>query len=86
MNYASSPSPASSVNASFSSNNDAYPTHWRNKETGSIMWRSVDGVWNRISKEGRVSDNSSISCTPYNYPDDYEPLYGDLQITLSFGS
>ena len=58
------------------------PTHWRNKATGSIIWK-VGELWNRIRDNGVVEDYCRISVTPETHPSEFEPCYGDLVITIS---
>lgn len=58
------------------------PTHWRNKDTGSIMWK-VGSMWNRIGEDGVVNDFTSIVVDPESHPNHFEPCYGDLVITIS---
>ena len=58
------------------------PTHWRNKDSGSIFWK-VGIMWNRIGEDGVVQDWGRITMNPESHPEDFEPCYGDLVITIS---
>lgn len=58
------------------------PTHWRRKGTGSVLWKAA-GLWNRIDSAGNCCQQKNISTTPDTDPDQFEPCYGDLVITIS---
>lgn len=65
-----------------STNTPPKPTHWLRKDTKSILWK-VGGAWNRISETGFADSFHGIHVTPDNHPEVFEPLYGDLVITIS---
>jgi hypothetical protein len=59
------------------------PTHWVNRETGSVMWK-IDGRWRRFYPDGFAETEVNISAAPDNSSGRFEPRYGDLVITISF--
>ena len=59
------------------------PTHYKGRTSGWIYWKAED-CWYQASRKGEARPLLPDRPTPYTYPNEFEPCYGDLVITISF--